>query len=94
MFDMPFNSVRRFQLIVARCLAEPQKPCELPPPVDGSSIFAIMIKGAPEVVLHKCQYIQINEELLEINDDLISDCQVLKQITLRFLFNRNLCLMI
>uniref|UniRef100_A0A9J2PU20 Cation-transporting P-type ATPase N-terminal domain-containing protein n=1 Tax=Ascaris lumbricoides TaxID=6252 RepID=A0A9J2PU20_ASCLU len=75
-FDMPFNSVRRFQLIVARCLAEPQKPCELPPPVDGSSIFAIMIKGAPEVVLHKCQYIQINEELLEINDDLISDCQL------------------
>uniref|UniRef100_A0A915CEZ2 Myosin tail domain-containing protein n=1 Tax=Parascaris univalens TaxID=6257 RepID=A0A915CEZ2_PARUN len=74
-FDMPFNSVRRFQLIVAKCLAEPQKPCELPPPVDGSSIFVIMVKGAPEVVLHKCQYIQVNEELLEINDNLISDCQ-------------------
>ncbi|VDM29527.1 unnamed protein product [Toxocara canis] len=72
---MPFNSVRRFQLIVARCLAEPQPPCDLPPPADGQCVFAVMIKGAPEVVLRKCKYIQINEELLDVNEELVSDCQ-------------------
>lgn len=39
--------------------------------------FVVMLKGAPEVILSRCNKTSINNELKEITDDFRSDCMVL-----------------
>uniref|UniRef100_A0A915PV33 Cation-transporting P-type ATPase C-terminal domain-containing protein n=1 Tax=Setaria digitata TaxID=48799 RepID=A0A915PV33_9BILA len=71
--DMPFNSVRRYHLVIARDLIK----------IDNSAInqanhdatFVMMIKGAPEVVLEYCNSLQVDNEQIPINQKLRQECQ-------------------
>ncbi|KAI6243465.1 Cation-ATPase-N domain-containing protein [Aphelenchoides fujianensis] len=78
--EVPFNSVRRWQLVVAHCLATNQVT-GLPPvgeeePKDTKQwTYVVMMKGAPEVILNRCTQVMINGELREIDDDFRRHCQ-------------------
>ncbi|KAI1731463.1 e1-E2 ATPase domain-containing protein [Ditylenchus destructor] len=112
-FEIPFNSVRRWQLVVAKCLCAPQTLSAMaanqaPPPrtmsatggvarkmsapglagrkmssenlkaVQQSSApatFVVMMKGAPEVILSRCNKMAVNDELVDISEDLHAECQ-------------------
>ena len=79
-FELPFNSVRRFQLVIAQCLTKPLTP--LPDLDEGVSTdeqlvpFIVMLKGAPEIVLQQCSTIKINGEQVKLDTETINDCQV------------------
>uniref|UniRef100_A0A7E4V984 Cation_ATPase_N domain-containing protein n=1 Tax=Panagrellus redivivus TaxID=6233 RepID=A0A7E4V984_PANRE len=77
LFEIPFNSVRRSQLVVVRCLAASQcsDAKELPAPKDDESMHLVMMKGAPEVILSKCTRYAFNDELIDINDEFKASCQ-------------------
>ncbi|CAD5206669.1 unnamed protein product [Bursaphelenchus okinawaensis] len=75
--EIPFNSVRRWQLVVSRCLAKPQSPDAhgLQDADEEHWIYVTMMKGAPEVILARCTYALIDEELVEINNEFRQRCQ-------------------
>lgn len=76
-FDMPFNSVRRYHLVVARDLTQPSKEdLARLEEFEGGAIFVVMIKGAPEVVLDSCSYLQLRNERVPIDRELRKECQV------------------
>ncbi|CAJ0557884.1 unnamed protein product, partial [Mesorhabditis spiculigera] len=52
-YEVPFNSLRRYQLVVARCMAEAIDG-EEEKPLQGECRFVIMMKGAPELILSHC----------------------------------------
>lgn len=78
-FEMPFNSVRRYQLVVARCLGD-GSACNSQTNIEfagsNNAKFCVMIKGAPEVILNKCSLARINDDIVKISEDLISECEV------------------
>uniref|UniRef100_A0A0N5AYX4 Cation_ATPase_N domain-containing protein n=1 Tax=Syphacia muris TaxID=451379 RepID=A0A0N5AYX4_9BILA len=73
-FELPFNSVRRFQLVVARNLTTNLSVSESYDQPDLAR-FVIMLKGAPEVVLKMCKKIKINGEEVAIDKDTTEDCK-------------------
>uniref|UniRef100_A0A1I8EZ87 Cation_ATPase_N domain-containing protein n=1 Tax=Wuchereria bancrofti TaxID=6293 RepID=A0A1I8EZ87_WUCBA len=78
--DMPFNSVRRYHLVIARDvteLSEMEKDEERMNQSNngGGAMFVMMIKGAPEVVLKYCNYLQVDKECLPIDQELRQECQ-------------------
>ncbi|KAF8367350.1 hypothetical protein PRIPAC_85179 [Pristionchus pacificus] len=76
-YEVPFNSVRRWQLVVARCLADTQGGVtdHLPTPPTGQSRFVVMMKGAPEVILARCARRKENGDVMEIDEGFANDCQ-------------------
>ena len=79
LFEIPFNAVRRWQLVVARCQAKPQSPdaMEILDELDETKVMNIvMMKGAPEVILAKCSHYLMNDELRVIDDEFRNECQV------------------
>lgn len=76
---MPFNSVRRYHLVIARDvteLSEMEKDKKSMNQSNNGAMFIMMIKGAPEVVLKYCNYLQVDEECLPIDEKLHQECQV------------------
>lgn len=82
--DMPYNSIRRYHLVIARHvpkLSEMERnEIELIGKNNSSStIYVAMIKGAPEVVLKYCTYLQIDGKRLPIDPEIHQECQVNNQ---------------
>ncbi|CAI4221688.1 unnamed protein product [Auanema sp. JU1783] len=75
-FEIPFNSIRRWQLVVARCLAEPHSEKDLPPLEKDECRYVVMIKGAPEVIFNRCDRYRANSVVKEIDGDFKQECQV------------------
>ncbi|CAD5209750.1 unnamed protein product [Bursaphelenchus xylophilus] len=75
--EIPFNSVRRWQLVVCRCMAKPQSADtkEMEEADQSNWIYITMMKGAPEVILSRSTYTLIDNELVEITDDFRQRCQ-------------------
>ncbi|CAD6184689.1 unnamed protein product [Caenorhabditis auriculariae] len=74
--EIPFNSIRRCQLVVAKCLSDTNGHVDdLPDPLEKQSRYVVFIKGAPEVILGKCAKVLQNKELVEIDDDYRKQCQ-------------------
>ncbi|EJD74746.1 cation transporting ATPase [Loa loa] len=77
--DMPFNAVRRYHLVIARDIAELSEMGKSEQTVnqsnDSGGVFLMMIKGAPEVVLKYCNYLQVDNKCLPINRELRQECQ-------------------
>ncbi|GMT28804.1 hypothetical protein PFISCL1PPCAC_20101, partial [Pristionchus fissidentatus] len=63
-YEVAFNSVRRWQLVIGKCVAEGQGGIsdDLPAPAENESRYVLMIKGAPEVIIDRCKTVQINAE--------------------------------
>uniref|UniRef100_A0A0R3S0R8 Cation_ATPase_N domain-containing protein n=1 Tax=Elaeophora elaphi TaxID=1147741 RepID=A0A0R3S0R8_9BILA len=77
--DMPFNSIRRYHLVIARHvtgLSKVEKDNKAVNESSGGANFVMMIKGAPEVVLKYCGYLQIDKECLPIDRKLRQECQI------------------
>ncbi|CAG9541039.1 unnamed protein product, partial [Cercopithifilaria johnstoni] len=77
--DMPFNSVRRYHLVIARDvtkLSKMEKDEEIMNESNDGAIFVMMIKGAPEVVLKYCTHLRVDNECLLIDQKLRQECQV------------------
>ncbi|TKR92452.1 hypothetical protein L596_007100 [Steinernema carpocapsae] len=77
LFEIPFNSVRRWQLVVSRNLMTSKSADALmtPPPGDNEFQYLIMMKGAPEEILSLCNRMIINDEIQEITDEFKEDCK-------------------
>ncbi|KAH7706604.1 Protein CATP-1 b [Aphelenchoides avenae] len=76
-FEIPFNSVRKWQLVVARCLTVPNSAdaSSLPEADAYTATYVVMMKGAPETILSLCEHVAINDEIKEITDEDRQDCQ-------------------
>lgn len=76
-FEIPFNSTRRCQHVVAKCLASDfPVTCEsVENPKEGESRYMIFTKGAPEVILGKCSKVRHGKELKLIDDKYRKECQ-------------------
>ncbi|PAV75028.1 hypothetical protein WR25_06358 [Diploscapter pachys] len=75
-FELPFNSIRRSQTIVAKCMSEPANDWEeVGPPNEEESRFVVFMKGAPEVILSKCSHVRYDREMVEIDDQFREECQ-------------------
>uniref|UniRef100_A0A915CYV1 Cation-transporting P-type ATPase N-terminal domain-containing protein n=1 Tax=Ditylenchus dipsaci TaxID=166011 RepID=A0A915CYV1_9BILA len=90
-FEIPFNSVRRWQLVVAKSLCAPQTlaanailsanttavttPPSSPTVKQPMAEFVVMMKGAPEVILSKCSQVCINGEVTDMTDEFKAECQ-------------------
>ncbi|KAH7698956.1 Protein CATP-1 a, partial [Aphelenchoides avenae] len=78
LFEVPFNSVRRWQLVVARCLVPPQcADAKELTSGDDEVAHVVLMKGAPEVILSRCSRVVIDNELVDINDEFRDYCQKL-----------------
>ncbi|MCP9264235.1 hypothetical protein DINM_022260 [Dirofilaria immitis] len=76
--DMPFNSIRRYHLVVARevmDLSETEKAEKEMNQLNNGATFVMMINGAPEVVLKYCSYLQTDKECVSIDSKLRQECQ-------------------
>lgn len=98
MFEIPFNSVRRWQLVVAKSLCTTQS---LPNSNASSTLsvnnssgnlfkdqqkqlqdenqqteYIVMMKGAAEVILSRCNKVAIHDKIVDINDEFRAECQV------------------
>ncbi|KAK6027834.1 e1-E2 ATPase, partial [Ostertagia ostertagi] len=73
--EIPFNSIRRWQLIVSRCLADVQPVENLPEPAQNEARYVVMMKGAPEVILGKCKKARVNKDVVDIDDNFRQECQ-------------------
>ncbi|ULU14452.1 hypothetical protein L5515_002821 [Caenorhabditis briggsae] len=75
--EVPFNSTRRCQVVVAKCLASdfPDTAEAVENPGEGQSRFMIFTKGAPEVILGKCSKVRHHHELRTIDDTYRKECQ-------------------
>ncbi|CAN99760.1 Cation-transporting P-type ATPase N-terminal domain-containing protein [Caenorhabditis elegans] len=76
-FEIPFNSIRRCQVVVARYLASdfPMTSELVDNPEEGQSRFMIFTKGAPEVILGKCSNYRQGKELKTIDETYRTECQ-------------------
>uniref|UniRef100_A0A1I7UT06 Cation_ATPase_N domain-containing protein n=2 Tax=Caenorhabditis tropicalis TaxID=1561998 RepID=A0A1I7UT06_9PELO len=76
-FEIPFNSTRRCQLVVAKCLVSdfPVTAESVENPKEGESRFMIFTKGAPEVILGKCSKVRHGKDLRVIDDKYRKECQ-------------------
>ncbi|CAD5220868.1 unnamed protein product [Bursaphelenchus okinawaensis] len=66
-YEIPFNSIRRWQLLVARC--EDKIDCALYPHdgvTEDQRVHVVMIKGAPEVVIERCNQYMKNDVINDI----------------------------
>uniref|UniRef100_A0A0K0D257 Cation_ATPase_C domain-containing protein n=1 Tax=Angiostrongylus cantonensis TaxID=6313 RepID=A0A0K0D257_ANGCA len=63
--EIPFNSIRRWQLVVSRCLVDVETMNNLPEPS----------KGAPEVILGSCKLARANNKVVDIDDEFRQECQ-------------------
>uniref|UniRef100_A0A915ECQ7 Cation-transporting P-type ATPase N-terminal domain-containing protein n=1 Tax=Ditylenchus dipsaci TaxID=166011 RepID=A0A915ECQ7_9BILA len=88
LFEIPFNSVRCWQLVVARCMADPTSPdglecLEKMSQEPGCSSFedddtcinVVMMKGAPEGILARCNQVLLSGELVNIDQQFRDECQ-------------------
>ncbi|KAF8367537.1 catp-1 [Pristionchus pacificus] len=78
-YEVAFNSVRRWQLVIAKCVAEQQGGVsdELPAPTENESRYVLMIKGAPEVIIDRCSTLQMNgEDPIEMTDQYRLETQI------------------
>uniref|UniRef100_A0A914YVG8 Uncharacterized protein n=1 Tax=Panagrolaimus superbus TaxID=310955 RepID=A0A914YVG8_9BILA len=78
LFEIPFNSVRRWQLVIARCQAKPQSvdALELLEDLQNDQVInVVMMKGAPEEILAKCSHYVLHDELKEIDEDFRNECK-------------------
>uniref|UniRef100_A0A914PTG2 Cation-transporting P-type ATPase N-terminal domain-containing protein n=1 Tax=Panagrolaimus davidi TaxID=227884 RepID=A0A914PTG2_9BILA len=79
LFEIPFNSVRRWQLVISRCQAKPQSAdaLELLEGLETDKVInVVMMKGAPEEILTKCSHYVLHDELKEIDEDFRNECKV------------------
>ncbi|VDO20454.1 unnamed protein product [Haemonchus placei] len=74
--EIPFNSIRRWQLVVSRCLADVQPVENLAEPSQTECRYVVMMKGAPEVILGKCKKARVGKDLVEIDDNFRQECQM------------------
>ncbi|EPB70237.1 e1-E2 ATPase [Ancylostoma ceylanicum] len=74
--EIPFNSIRRWQLVVCRCLADVQCPEDLPEPEQKEARYVVMMKGAPEVILGKCKKARVNKDIVDVDEKFRQECQV------------------
>nr|CDJ92560.1 ATPase and Haloacid dehalogenase hydrolase domain containing protein [Haemonchus contortus] len=74
--EIPFNSIRRWQLVVSRCLADVQPVENLPEPSQTECRYVVMMKGAPEVILGKCKKARVGKDLVDIDDNFRQECQM------------------
>uniref|UniRef100_A0AC34FHL2 Cation-transporting P-type ATPase C-terminal domain-containing protein n=1 Tax=Panagrolaimus sp. ES5 TaxID=591445 RepID=A0AC34FHL2_9BILA len=78
LFEIPFNSVRRWQLVISRCQSPPQGPVAgnlIENIKEGQIINVVMMKGAPEVILSKCSHYLVNNELKVVDDEFLEECK-------------------
>ncbi|KAJ1371761.1 ATPase Na K transporting alpha [Parelaphostrongylus tenuis] len=73
--EIPFNSIRRWQLVVARCLVDVVPVKNIPQPSKDEARYVVMIKGAPEVILGSCKLARANSEVVDIDDKFRQECQ-------------------
>ncbi|VDM81559.1 unnamed protein product [Strongylus vulgaris] len=73
--EIPFNSIRRWQLVVCRCLADLQPAEDLPEPEEKETRYVVMVKGAPEVILGMCKRARIQKEIVAVDEKFRQDCQ-------------------
>lgn len=77
--EIPFNSVRRWQLVINQSLALNQQN-DLPPLEEEESTnqktYCVMMKGAPEVILKRCSHVSIDGQIKEIDEEFRKQCQV------------------
>lgn len=74
-YEIPYNSIRRWQLIVARC--DRPVECEIYPKSglkENQRVYAVMMKGAPEVVLDRCTEYMTDDGVNEIGPVFKKDC--------------------
>lgn len=97
MFEIPFNSVRRWQLVVTKCLCANQSSSTSHTSStlsvnnsnsnllkeqqklfvdDQSADYIVMMKGAAEVILSRCNKVTIEDEIVDITDEFRAECQV------------------
>lgn len=98
MFEIPFNSVRRWQLVIAKPLFTTTQ--SMPNSKTSSTLsvnnnenlmkdqqkqlkndnklteYIVMMKGAAEVILNRCNKVAIQDEIIDINDEFRAECQV------------------
>ncbi|WKX90672.1 hypothetical protein Q1695_009484 [Nippostrongylus brasiliensis] len=74
--EIPFNSIRRWQLVVCRCLADIQPVEDVPEPERTEARYVVMMKGAPEVILGKCKKARFNNDIVDIDDTFKQECQM------------------
>ncbi|VDL64763.1 unnamed protein product [Nippostrongylus brasiliensis] len=74
--EIPFNSIRRWQLVVCRCLADIQPVEDVPEPERTEVRYVVMMKGAPEVILGKCKKARFNNDIVDIDDTFKQECQM------------------
>ncbi|GMR53895.1 hypothetical protein PMAYCL1PPCAC_24090, partial [Pristionchus mayeri] len=76
-YEVAFNSVRRWQLVIAKCVAEGQGGVseELPAPSENEARFVLTIKGAPEVIIDRCATVLNGENPVEMNEQLRTETQ-------------------
>ncbi|CAI2292849.1 unnamed protein product [Caenorhabditis sp. 36 PRJEB53466] len=76
-FEIPFNSTRRCQMVISKCLASdfPVTAECVAPPKEGQSRFVIFTKGAPEVILGKCSKVRHGKDLRDIDEKYRKECQ-------------------
>ncbi|VDK88562.1 unnamed protein product [Onchocerca ochengi] len=75
---MPYNSIRRYHLVIARevmDLSKMEKTDKAKNQSNNGANFVMMIKGAPEVVLKYCSYLQSDKERVPIDSKLRQECQ-------------------
>lgn len=70
--------MRRWQLVISRCLATPQSADaqDLPECGEDESVHLVMMKGAPEVILGQCTKFAFNDEICDITEEFKESCQV------------------
>uniref|UniRef100_A0A914V032 P-type Cu(+) transporter n=1 Tax=Plectus sambesii TaxID=2011161 RepID=A0A914V032_9BILA len=64
-FEIPFNSLRKWHLVIAKLPDEGKK---------GKASFIVMMKGAVEKLIEMCSTYALNGEEEEIDDEFRSDC--------------------
>ncbi|CAD5228215.1 unnamed protein product [Bursaphelenchus xylophilus] len=66
-YEIPYNSIRRWQLLVARC--EEPIDCDLYPGeglMPDQRVHVVMLKGAPEAVLERCNQYMRDDGIFDI----------------------------
>ncbi|KAI6207698.1 Cation-ATPase-N domain-containing protein [Aphelenchoides besseyi] len=77
LLEIPFNSRRRWQLVISRCLARPTgfNATKFADLSSDRWLCIVMMKGAPDVVLERCSHTLINGQMVEIDDEFRQTCQ-------------------
>jgi magnesium-transporting ATPase (P-type) len=67
-FEIPFNSSRKWHLVITKQTDNPT--------IDGNTSFTLMIKGAPEVLIDLCTHLATESGDQPLNADLKLDFKV------------------